>query len=94
MLDEGHMQTQKREEVVLARARIEHTYVTRSFLLKSEDILYCFACACNLSIKHLLIECDDYSHIRKRYNKIRLIKQSFKEINPNIVLQYIKETGL
>ena len=29
---------QRREEVVLARVRIGHTYLTHSFLLKSEDV--------------------------------------------------------
>ena len=85
---------QRREEVVLARARIGHTYLTHSFLLKSEDVPYCAACACNLTVKHLLIECDDYSHIRRRHYNVRDLKQLFEEINPNAILQFIKETGL
>ena len=84
----------RREEVVLARARIGHTYFTHSFLLKREDVPYCAACACNLSVKHLLIECDDYSHIRRRHYNVRDLKQLFEEINPNAILQFIKETGL
>ena len=84
----------RREEIVLARARIGHTHMTHSCLLKKEPFPECIACSCFLTIQHFLVECDDYSHIRRRHFNVRDMKQLFDTIKPNVILNFIRETGL
>ena len=53
----------RRDEVVLHRLRIGHTYLTHGHLLKKEDAPYCFPCDYPFTIKHLLVDCVDFQHI-------------------------------
>ena len=43
----------RREEAVLARVRIGHSYITHSYLLKKEDQPQCVACNSPLTVKHI-----------------------------------------
>src|SRR5688572_2952631 len=49
--------TKRRDEVVLHRARIGHTFLTHSYLLKKEDGPDCSSCHCLLTVQHILIDC-------------------------------------
>ena len=53
----------RREEVVLARLRIGHKWITHSYLLKREEPPYCFGCDAPFTVRHILLECSDFSHI-------------------------------
>ena len=90
----GGIRANRREEVVLARARIGHTHMTHSFLLKNEDIPECYSCGCYLTVKHFLVDCDDYAHIRRRYYNVRDVKELFDSLNPLTVLAFIRDSGL
>ena len=57
----------RREEIVITRARIGHSYFSHSFLLKREDMPWCIPCHCPYTVKHVLLECQDLAHIRVRY---------------------------
>ena len=48
-----------REEIVITRARIGHTYFTHSYLLKGEDMPWCIPCHCPDTVKHILLDCID-----------------------------------
>ena len=50
----------RREEVILSRLRIGHTYFSHSFILRKEDPPECIACQEAYSVKHVLIDCTDY----------------------------------
>ena len=80
--------------MVLARARIGHTYLTHSFYLKGEAPPECVACSCDFTVKHVLVECDDFAEIRRRYYNVRDMKQLFEKVSPGTVLDFIKEIGL
>src|SRR3989442_14904895 len=47
--------TNRRDEVVLHRARIGHTFLTHSYLLKKENSPDCSSCHCLLTVQHILI---------------------------------------
>src|SRR3989441_7366721 len=59
--------TNRRDEVVLHRARIGHTFLTHSYLLKKENSSDCSSCHCLLTVQHILIDCPNYQHIRAKY---------------------------
>ena len=55
------------EEIVLARIQLGHSHLTHSFLLKQEATLYCIACDCRLTIKHISLHCVDIIESRNRH---------------------------
>ena len=55
-LDKYNFSGKWREEIVLARAHIGHSYMTHSYLLKGDPMPECIPCYCALTVKHILIE--------------------------------------
>ena len=70
-----------KEDTVLNRQRINHSYSTHSFILKKEDIPTCVACNIIITIKHILIECADLVDVRKN-NSDRSLFSLFQSVNP------------
>jgi RNase H len=65
--------TSRREEVVLTRLRIGHTYLTQGYLLRGEDPPVCEECETILTIKHVLTKCTKYNDEK---NAFKLTLQS------------------
>ncbi len=57
----------RREEVVLARIRLGHTYLTHSYLLSREDQPECVGCACPLTVQHIMIDCVEFAYYTKPF---------------------------
>ena len=83
----------RQEEVVLARLRIGHTKITHAYLLKREEPPYCFGCDALFTVRHFLLECGDFSHIRNKYFHVDTIKQLFNDVPIDNVL-FLKEINL
>ena len=49
----------KKENTVLDRLHIGHSYLTHSFILRKEEAPVCVACDVVLTVKHILNECAD-----------------------------------
>ena len=84
----------RREEAVLARIRIGHTYITHSFLLKGEPMPQCIPCHCPLTVKHILLDCVDFALIRQKYFQVTSMKELFDKVDPSHIIAFIKEIGL
>ena len=82
----------RRDEVVLCRIRIGHTFFTNSHLLKGEP--ECVACQCRLTVKHILIECADFVHIRQNYFTQASMRELFREVKSSLILDFLKEINL
>ena len=54
----------RRDEVVLSRLRLGHSYLTHSYLLKGEPPPECVTCNCRLTISHILVDCIEYDFFR------------------------------
>ncbi len=70
------------------------THLTHSFLMSGEDVPRCVACDCNLTVEHILIECDDFTEVRQRYYDAESLQQLFQETNVTYVFDYLREIGL
>ena len=57
----------RKENTVLNRLHIGHSYLTHSFILRKEEAPVCVACTALITVKHTLIECADLLEIRKKY---------------------------
>ena len=85
----------RRDEVVLARLRMGHTYVTHSCLLKGEDRPWCMACDEPFTVKHFLLDCIDLLPSRDNfYRDVTSLKNLFETIHIYKILDYLKDIGL
>ena len=84
----------RRDEVVLCRCRIGHTFYTNSYLLKGEPAPECIACQCPLTVRHILIDCIDFVHIRRKYFNKASMRELFHDVKPELILDFLKEIQL
>ncbi|MPC52791.1 hypothetical protein E2C01_046669 [Portunus trituberculatus] len=55
------------KQIVLARLRIGHIYLTQRYLLTRDPQPYCDDCLVPLTVRHLLVECLSFIALRHRY---------------------------
>ena len=68
----------RKENTVLKRLHIGHSYLTHSFFLRKEEAPVCVACDAVITVKHTLIECADMLEIRKKYFEERSLYSLFR----------------
>ncbi|GFR98356.1 RNA-directed DNA polymerase from transposon X-element [Elysia marginata] len=81
----------RKQETVVTRLRIGHSWITHEYLLKVEHQPYCTACECPLTVKHILVECADFS---LKYYKSTNMHTLFREVKASQISDYLKEIGL
>ena len=86
--------TIRRDEVVLHRARIGHTFLMHAYLLEQENNPDCFSCHCLLTVQHILIECPDYQPIRAKYFTSNNLHDLFSRVHPLCIVDFLKEINL
>ena len=84
----------RRECVVITRLTIGHTKLTHQHLVLGEESPICIGCNCQLTIKHILIECKDYQEIRSKYYRSENLKALLNTIETKKIIGFIKEIGL
>ena len=84
----------RREELILSRIRIGHTYLTHRYLLVGEDPPECISCQARLTVRHILVHCAEYTHIRDRYFDVQTLQELLDNIDPNIIMNFVREAGL
>ena len=84
-----------RDEVVLSRLGLGHSYLTHSYLLKWEPPPECVTCNYRLTISHILVDCIEYDFFRLILfeNKFTLT-DIFNNVSPNKIISFIKRAGL
>ena len=84
----------RRDQVVLNRLRIGHSYLTHNFLMKKEEPPFCFACDSNFTVKHILLECADFTLIRNKHFKANDLQDLFENVNFQSIFAFLREIGL
>jgi hypothetical protein len=84
----------RRDDIVLTRLKIGHTYITHNYLLKGEPQPVCTYCQCPYTVKHILLQCTALSAIRQQYYDAKDLYSLFNDILPFNILSFIKEIGL
>ena len=88
----------RREQLVLCRLRLCHTYVTHRYyiylLLAGEDPPLCISCQENLTVEHILIHCAEYFDVRYQCFDVNNLGELFLTVSPNIIIQFIRRAGL
>ena len=57
----------RKDEVVLCRSRLGHTYLTHSYILRNDPPPQCEHCQCILTVRHILAECNHFAREREIY---------------------------
>ena len=84
----------RREEVVLTRLRIGHTRLTHSYLLKREDQPFCISCNEPFTVKHFLIDCIEFSHVRRKFFQTNDLRYLFENVPADNILVFLKHINL
>ena len=68
----------RKDEVALCRARIGHTHLTHSYILRKDPPPLCEHCQCILTVRHILVECNHFARERKDIFRRRDVVESFR----------------
>ena len=90
----SHCRTNRREETVLCRLHIGHTYYTHSYLLKGEDRPYCYACDEPDTVEHILISCADLIETRQKYYTAESMKVLFRDVPPDNIFAFLRDINM
>ena len=82
----------RRDDVVLCRARIGHAYFTNGYLLRGELRPMC--CNTRLTVRHVLLSCAKYAHIRRKYFAFNSLFQLFRDTHAGFIIQFLRECNL
>ena len=72
----------RKEETVMARLHIGHSFLTHSFLLKGDEPPMCIGCDKRLTIEYMLLTCSDFSEIRESHFTAKSLCMLFQDISP------------
>ena len=84
----------RRDECIIHRLRIGHTYITHGFLLRKEDPPECITCQLPLTVEHILLNCLVFTSIRHKYFTCTTMADLFGKVPSRTIVDFIKETGL
>jgi ribonuclease HI len=84
----------RREQIVLCRLHIGHTYLTHRHLLAGEYPPVCVSCQERLTVEHILIHCAEYVHIRFNYFNVNTLRELFDTVSPELIINFIQRAGL
>ena len=82
----------RRDDVVLCRARIGHAYFTNRYLLRGE--LRPMYCNTRLTVRHVLLSCAKYAHIRRKYFAFNSLFELFRDTPAGFIIQFLRECNL
>ena len=82
------------DETVLRRCRIGHTFYTHSLILKGEDRPRCVGCDEDITVKHILFDCVDFSDQRSKFYSSPNLKHLFTQVPGHQILSFLKAIGL
>ena len=81
----------RKDEVVLCRARIGHTQLTHSYILKKDPPPQCERCQCILIVCHILVECNHLTQTRNDIFGKCCVVESFK-FHPELILNFLRDS--
>ena len=84
----------RKDDTVLGRIHIGHSYLTHSFVLRREEAPGCVACNAIIIVNHILIECADLVEVRQKYFEERTLYSLFRNVIPEVIFDFLREIGV
>ena len=78
----------RRDDVVLCRARIGHAYFKNGYLSRGELRPMC--CNTRLTVRHVLLSCAKYAHIRRKYFAFNSLSELFTDTPAGFIIQFLR----
>ena len=83
----------RRDEIIIHRLRIGHTFLTHGYLLKSDSPPECNACQTQLSVEHVLLRFRTWNTIRANYFTVTNLSDLFSNVASRCIVDFITEIG-
>ena len=83
-----------RDQLVMARSRIGHTYLTQGYLLRGEEVPMCVTCRERVTVEHILVRCTDFDDIRRRFYQCHCLHDLFANHRIYDILNFLREIGV
>ncbi|KAG1677306.1 RNA-directed DNA polymerase from mobile element jockey [Nymphon striatum] len=80
----------RKEESILCRLRVGHTYLTHSFLLRNEAQPVCGRCQLQLTVRHVLVDCAALTSVRSRFYSPPPWEEFFQEVDICKIFDFLK----
>ena len=84
----------RENQTKLTRCRIGHTRLTHAYLHTNDQPPFCISCNESFTVKHFLITCTEFNHIRKKYYTAKTVKELFYDISSDKIINFLKEINL
>jgi hypothetical protein len=72
----------RRDEILIHRLRVGHTYLPHSYLLRRETPPECDFCYVRLTVKHLLLSRCKYNPVRRKFYNLNSLQELFERVKP------------
>ena len=82
--------TNRKDETVMARLHIGHSFITHSFSLMGEEPPVCIGCDKRLTTEHILLTCSDFIEIRESHVTAKSLRMLFQDISPEKIFNFLK----
>ncbi|WP_179116290.1 ribonuclease H family protein, partial [Solemya velum gill symbiont] len=79
----------RRDDVVICRLRLGHTWLTHSHLLSSANPPMCSSCKIPMSVAHILLLCPSFNTIRSNYYSVSTLTELFQSIHYQKILGFL-----
>jgi len=85
----------RRDEIIIHKLRIGHTYLTHVHLLQGETPPRCLAYQVDLTVEHVLLHCVSFTNAHYNCFCVTLTSMSelFSKVTSRSIIDFIKETG-
>ena len=86
----------RRDEIIIHRLRIGHSFLTHGHILRGEPCPRCSACDVDLTVEHILLNCVSFSIARDHSFKMTVstLSELFSKVSSRSIIEFIKTTGL
>lgn len=87
-------QRNAKNQRILTRLRIGHTWLSHGHLLKKEDPPKCRVCNDTLTADHIIRNCPGYSQLRQKYNITGVSIYNNTYTNETALLEFLREAQI
>ena len=86
----------RRDEIIIHRLRIGHSFITHGHLLRGGTCPRCSACDVDLTVEHILLHCVSFAFARDHsFNMtVTTLPELFSKVSSRSIIEFIQKTGL
>ena len=83
-----------RDDIVLTRIKLGHTYSTHNFILKGGPPPFCVSCNASWNLDHILFSCWEFHYVRPPNFNSEFLYRCYHECEFDILFNFLKQIDL